>query len=635
MYDLSEKRKFARGTSIVHKYLALVAVPLVFEVFFVFLVMHIHRQTELSTKQMNDTRQLSELSNALVLDLYDVGNWTNDDVPPKIVLKNYLARITARIAKLERLANNDPQQTMLLNDTHRGLKGLATLLSQMPAADRIPLHYAINFNGQARDFSQVRRQLLFQVASPSFLKLIGEQQEIERRHSLALAEYRRQTRVILVLGTVASIILTVFLVYFISRNLIRRLHLLQEKTAFLERGGKSDVAVPGNDEITFLDQAFRDMAQSLSASRNRERAILENAADLVCSLDDNGCFLTVSPASIRLLGFQPHELIGKSLVSLLHEGENDIRTQLRKILTQADDAINQTTSLELSVRHRDGHTVYFSISARRSTTGQLTACVMRDVTAENEVARMKQEVTSAVTGELQAPLKSLATFLETVSARPSDANVLSELSVDGESLLGAAKRSNERMLTLTEDLVDLERYGSGQKPPFIVACSLLDILAKSLDAVAAVAHQKDVLVEVETANAFVEGDAEQLARVFVNLLSNALKFAPQHSRIDVTTSCDNELVTVCVSDQGPGIEEKMVDVIFEPFQQIAFIGGKKRGGTGLGLAICKAIVESHAGSIKVESQIGRGSTFLVTLPAAGGRFSINAKPSVSTREGGL
>jgi signal transduction histidine kinase len=130
------------------------------------------------------------------------------------------------------------------------------------------------------------------------------------------------------------------------------------------------------------------------------------------------------------------------------------------------------------------------------------------------------------------------------------------------------------------------------------------------------AEAQGVAVALEVTDVQMVGDENRIVQVVVNLLSNAVKFSPRGAAITVCAQEAAGFVEVSVRDRGRGIPRSYQRSIFERFQQVEASDSRKNGGTGLGLAICKTIVEQHGGTIGVESEVGRGSTFWFRVPAA-------------------
>jgi signal transduction histidine kinase len=176
--------------------------------------------------------------------------------------------------------------------------------------------------------------------------------------------------------------------------------------------------------------------------------------------------------------------------------------------------------------------------------------------------------------------------------------------------------SSNHLLALINDVLDLSKVEAGQveldKEPF----SLREALERGVVVVRERASDDDVSVALaaDPEADVVVGDERRIQQVIFNLLSNAVKFTPVGGAVDVTSARVNGEVRVSVTDTGPGVASEDQERIFEQFQQ-AESGLELREGTGLGLALSKRLVELHGGQLWLESELGKGSTFVFTLPA--------------------
>ena len=159
--------------------------------------------------------------------------------------------------------------------------------------------------------------------------------------------------------------------------------------------------------------------------------------------------------------------------------------------------------------------------------------------------------------------------------------------------------------------------------PLLLVISALELQAgtvrkladEAISALSSVAAKRGIALANECEDAFIAADESRLNQVLLNFISNALKFSPDNSAISLVSKHDANFVRIGVRDQGPGLDKKAAARVFDKFFQAE--GLKKREGFGLGLAICKLIVESHGGSVSVESKPGKGCTFWMTLPYEG------------------
>jgi signal transduction histidine kinase len=227
-----------------------------------------------------------------------------------------------------------------------------------------------------------------------------------------------------------------------------------------------------------------------------------------------------------------------------------------------------------------------------------------------EAKRMRQEVTAMITHDLKTPLQSIRSYLEMI-----EDGLFGEVNEHGDRLLGNAMRSCDKMVTLINSVLQLERLRTGNVQLQIGQIELAPFLVKCVDSVKVLAEEKNVVLSGsfdQFSGVDVKGDAFWLEQVFVNILSNAIKFTPPGSTVSVKTEISKGNLDVRITDQGPGISAKDTKLIFDRFQRTQ--GAKNTPGTGLGLPIAKELIEMHHGAIEVSSEIDKGSTFTIRLP---------------------
>jgi signal transduction histidine kinase len=223
--------------------------------------------------------------------------------------------------------------------------------------------------------------------------------------------------------------------------------------------------------------------------------------------------------------------------------------------------------------------------------------------------RAKDDFTSMVSHELRAPLHVIIGWTQLARARePSDPMV-------GRAL-ETIERSALLQSRLIEDMLEWTRLQHGQLRLERVPFDPLDAVRAAIEDLRPTASARHIEVALHaSAGGTVSGDPDRLHQVFVNLLSNALKFSPDQTRIEIDASRVNGSVRVAVHDDGAGIAPELLPVIFDPFRQGEPGAGKRQGGVGLGLAVVRELVQMHGGHVHAESAgIGQGATFVVELP---------------------
>jgi len=240
--------------------------------------------------------------------------------------------------------------------------------------------------------------------------------------------------------------------------------------------------------------------------------------------------------------------------------------------------------------------------------------IARDVTERKEVERLKSEFVSTVSHELRTPLTSIRGSLGLIAG-----GVGGELPAQVKALVDIANKNCDRLITLINDLLDMEKIESGKMAFDLKPQALLPIIEQALEGNRAYGEQFSVTFRLVAAlpEVRVNVDRDRLLQVMSNLLSNAAKFSPPGGSVEVSLTRQGAAVRVAVADHGEGIPAAFNDRIFEKFSQADSSDTRKKGGTGLGLSISKAIVERMGGHIGFDSEVGLGTTFHFVLPEWG------------------
>lgn len=220
-----------------------------------------------------------------------------------------------------------------------------------------------------------------------------------------------------------------------------------------------------------------------------------------------------------------------------------------------------------------------------------------------------------VTHDLRTPLGTVNNVFDFLHR-----GQLGELNDKGQRFVESGLRNTSRMMSLINDLLDIEKIKSGN---FEIDCDEVDVgdlLKGCADLYATTAAAQNIKLVVNDTDAVVWGDHDKLLRLLSNLVGNAIKFTPQGGQITLSAEQKDGSVNLSVKDTGPGIPKDKLTNVFERYLQIE--GEHKSSGSGLGLAICKMFAEAHGGRIWVESEEGKGAEFIVCLPAGKGSKAV-------------
>lgn len=361
--------------------------------------------------------------------------------------------------------------------------------------------------------------------------------------------------------------------------------------------------------VAFEDISARIASEkALRASEARFRSLIDRMRNGLLTVDENSIIESINRAGCGLFGYSAEELIGQSLGVLLPpalaaRGPEGLR-EARRI------ALDRITEWE--GRRKNGEIFPFELShfAFDDVDGRPHyAGIVRDISERREIERMKQAFVSTISHELRTPLTSIRGSLGLLAS-----GAVGELPEDAANLVQLAERNTERLIALINDILDLDRLESGRMEMSFGETSIADVIVRSIDAIGAFAEQHRVRIDVDASEGVAWGDRDRLVQVLVNLISNAVKFSPSGGAVRIAAHADGRSVEVRVADRGRGIPGSHHRLIFERFRQVESSDARQKGGTGLGLAICKSIVEQHGGTIGVESETGKGSTFWFRVP---------------------
>jgi signal transduction histidine kinase len=185
-----------------------------------------------------------------------------------------------------------------------------------------------------------------------------------------------------------------------------------------------------------------------------------------------------------------------------------------------------------------------------------------------------------------------------------------------KDLLGKSKEKTKGMIALVNDLLDLRRIEEGKALMVIEPLDMGEILQRSIDLMSLSAQDENITLEVNIADdlPLLSGDRSGMQAVFVNLISNAVKYTPSGGRVTIELNKAGKALRIKVVDTGIGIEKADIEHIFDRFYRIKSEQTRSIGGSGLGLAIVKGIVDAHKGTIHLESEVGKGTMIIVSLP---------------------
>lgn len=345
-------------------------------------------------------------------------------------------------------------------------------------------------------------------------------------------------------------------------------------------------------------------------------AIVEGVVEALVLVAPDKRLVRVNHQFTQLFGVDTARLVGASLADMrpLIEKAFEAGAGLADRLTAAaSDRSGRGTEVIAQVWPQARQIQLFSapVQSNGQFIGRLYG--FRDVTQERELDRMKTEFVSQVSHELRTPLTSIKGFTEVLLE--GDAGAVNDEQCE---FLGIIKSNVDRLVGLTDELLDISRIESGRLELRSEPIDLNVVIELVLGTLRPLIVAKNQTIEVDLSPDVppVVGDVDRIVQVLTNLVSNAHKYTPQGGAIWISAEQHERMARVAVRDSGIGISPEDVPRLFTRFFRADTPVAREVGGTGLGLAIVKSTVELHGGTVAVESTPGQGSTFSFTLPAA-------------------
>jgi PAS domain S-box-containing protein len=369
-----------------------------------------------------------------------------------------------------------------------------------------------------------------------------------------------------------------------------------------KRDELSDLAATLNQTAAELDQTIR----TLTAERNQSAAILVSMAEGVAVIDSSQRVVFCNASFCRTMGIEYSRREGRPMIEAIPH--SDLLTLIGKAL-----AANETVRSELvvgSLRTRSFAVTVAPVRSAGNTTGAVV--VLHDISELRRLERARRDFVANVSHEFKTPLTAIQGFAETLLAGAlQDAQ-------NSRHFLEIIRDNSIRLGRLTDDLLKLAQIEAGKLQLELRPVDVGEVIGLCLETVRLKAEPKKLVVAVDCGSDLppVLGDSRSLQEILQNLLDNAVQYTPPGGRITITAAAHDSEVVLSVSDTGIGIPKAEQERIFERFYRIDPARSRELGGTGLGLSIARHLAEAHGGRIRVESEVGRGSTFHVYLPRA-------------------
>lgn len=434
---------------------------------------------------------------------------------------------------------------------------------------------------------------------------------------------------------------------FLILQIIKPLEKLTKTSKEIAKGNLSErIKISTHDELGELGVAFNNMAANLQQTKqglentvkmktaeleqnvaelkmqqDKDNAIFKSIGEGLILTDNAGTILFVNKSAEHILGIHHSEKHAKTLMDLLNLYEEDLKPVLKE--TRPDTIAlkkgDTKTSKYILVKKNDQKIVIEMTSSpviQRNPHGNIdrvigSITIIRDITKEREVDRMKTEFISLASHQLRTPLSSIKWYTEMLLA--GDAVPLTS---EQKELAKSVSESSEIMSEIVKALLNISRIELGRLTLTPIPTDLKELISSCVKEVEIKIHEKNQVLTIHIPDDIpkILIDPKFIREVYINLLTNANKYSPVNGEITITIKIENGKIISSVADSGYGIPKYQQDKIFQKFFRADNIVKKETEGSGLGLYLAKAIVESSKGKIWFDSVAEKGTTFYFSLP---------------------
>jgi two-component system, OmpR family, phosphate regulon sensor histidine kinase PhoR len=360
-----------------------------------------------------------------------------------------------------------------------------------------------------------------------------------------------------------------------------------------------------SSSINVLARNLQELMKSKEIQQDRLGTLIENMGSGLILIDSRGYINLVNRTYKEIFQIESSEYLDKLYYEVIDQkGICDLIEEI--FMTEHKIRKQMIVPVGIERRHFD---VYGVPIIGMNDVWKGILLVFHDITEIKKLEQMRKDFVANVSHELKTPITSIKGFSETLlDGAMEDKQTL-------VAFLTIILNESDRLQTLIQDLLDLSKMeGQGFQLSY-QKLNIVEVLKEVLPILAGKANEKNISLQLETEGdeIFVEGDVYRLKQVFINLLTNAISYTPTDGSVKVEVRERTNKIRIKVMDSGIGIEKKEIPRIFERFYRVDRARSRNSGGTGLGLAIVKHLIEAHKGNIRVDSKVGRGTTFIIEL----------------------
>lgn len=379
--------------------------------------------------------------------------------------------------------------------------------------------------------------------------------------------------------------------------------------------------------------ASAQMYREVLEEKEELESIIENVYAGLLMINKTGRIMQINASAKTMLGMQNSDIAGKTFDEAIeHEPVRDI---LRKSLEECEDIAEEVSLIMPDENGEDEEKIYqIQGTPVRAEDDQILGIVaiFNDITEIRGIERMKTAFVSTVSHELRTPLTSIKGFISTLLQ--DEDGTFYDFDTQRE-FYHIIDNECDRLTRLISDLLNVSRIEAGRaldlnpKP-----VNLPPLIEKVVTVQKSYTNKHEIVIDVKNQLPIIIGDEDKVDQILTNLTNNAIKYSPKGGTITITAALDGDVVRMSVADQGMGIPKEHLPKVFERFHRVDNRDTRTVGGTGIGLYLVKHLVEAHGGKIWVESEHGKGSSFIFELPKCPPQFEEEKESLMNDQFGG-
>lgn len=444
---------------------------------------------------------------------------------------------------------------------------------------------------------------------------------IVRKNDVTQKTASQASTYVIIIVTIFSLIAFTFIVNFPAYVADPIVQLTQSIKSIADKNYEERLHFNRKDEFEELAEAFNQMAEKLDEyehsnlagilfEKKRIETIINRMSDPVIGLDEQRKVVFSNDQALLLLNLTHSQLIGRYAPDVALD--NDL---FRALIRPGGQAKTDPGLIKIALNGKENYFSRENILIRYNPTGERESVnigeviLLKNVTPYKELDLAKTNFIATISHELKTPIASLQMCIKLLQDKR-----VGPLNEEQESILRTFDEEASRLSKITGELLDLSQVETGNIKLDIKKTDSKDIIDLAFEAVRFQAEHKNVSLEIEIPEKVpaVQADVDKTIWVLINLLTNAIRYSPENGKVILKCDVKNEKINFSVKDFGPGIERQYLSRLFEKFFQVP----GTPTGTGLGLAISREFIEAQGGTVKVESEIGKGSTFSFNLLSA-------------------